>query len=147
MNDDDEVQVDGSEDTTLALDNNVVLSKPKEDSKVVDKRLKPSVVSSPLKQPEVKVIEDEDVDDIKKSQLLSCVSEIKAPNELSQPRIKRRRLLSSAVHNRHHTAKEPGVKFPFSPVYKRTRSFHKKTLPTSSLTIQQKSSVQSSGKG
>ena len=118
----------------------------KEDSE----RLKPMVINSPLRQSNFnnKVMKDEDRDGKKKS--FTCLNKSKKitnPNELSQPRTKRRRVLSSAVHDGCRTAKETDTKSPFSPVYKRTRSFHKKTLPISGLTIQQKSSVLDSEKG
>lgn len=130
---------------TVLTPDNVEL---KEDSE----RLKPMMINSPLKQSNCnnKVTKGEDRDE--KKQSYTCLnkskkSEITNPNELSQPRTKRRRVLSSAVHNGCHTAKETDTKFPFSPIYKRTRSFHKKTLPNNGLTIQQKSSMPGIEKG
>ena len=141
---DGRVQVHRSKHTVLTPDN-VALNELKEDS---DEKLKPSIINSPLKQNKFndKVMKGKDKDE-KNQSLSKCKkSEIKNPNELSQPRTKRRRLLSSAAHN-SCAAKETDTRFPFSPVYKKTRSFHMKTLPTSSLTIQQKSSMLGSEKG
>ena len=135
---------------TVLTPDNYVLNELKEDS---DKRLKPSIINSLLKQNQFNdKVKGEDMDEIKKKQSLSKnkigeirnSNEMKNPNELSQPRTKRRRVLSSAVHNSCRTTKETD---PFSPVYKRTRSFHRKTLPISSLTIQQKSSTLGNEKG
>lgn len=139
----------------LTLTPDVVVSKePKEDSKPIDERLNPVIINSPVKQTKFKdkAMKSKNVDDIKRDQPLTSLSKdkmhkIKSTNELSQPRIKRRRVLSSAVHNNSCTTKELDTKFPFSPVYKRTRSFYKKTLPISNLTIQQKTSMQSSETG
>ena len=134
-----------NEDTVLTPDKSDIVEL-KEDCE----RLKPMVINSLQNNFNNKVTKGEDRDG--KKQSFTCLSkskksEIMNPNELSQPRTKRRRVLSSAVHGSCRTAKEMETKFPFTPVYKRTRSFHKKTLPTSSLTIQQKSSMLGSEKG
>ena len=138
--------MDRTECTPLPPD--IVISKKlKEDNKPTDKVLKPIIIKSPVKQRKFKnkIMKNERS---KEDQSLSLsrnkLCEIKNPNELSQPRIKRRRVLSSAVHNSHSdcATKELDINFPFSPIYKRTRSFHKKTLPISNLAIQQKITMQ-----
>ena len=142
------VQVDRREHAPLPP--NVVISlKLKEDYKSTEKVLNPTTINSPVKQRKFK----NKVMKIERSKedhpLRNRLCEIKTPNELSQPKIKRRRVLSSAVHSSHNNCatKELDFKSPFSPVYKRTRSFHKKTLPISNLAIQQKSSMQDDKEG
>ena len=130
----------------------VVSKKLKEDNKPTDKVLNPTIIKSPVKQKKFrnKIMKNERS---KEDQSLSLsrnkLCEIKNPNELSQPRIKRRRVLSSTVNNNRSdcATKELDINFPFSPIYKRTRSFHKKTLPISNLAIQQKTTVQEEEKG
>jgi len=133
-------------DSTVLIPD-VVSAERKEDSISIDKESKLTVHSSPLKQTkfESEVMKTRDIGEIKKNQPLRYLStnkvyETKSLHELSQPRIKRRRVLSKDIY---HTAKESD-KFPFSPIYKRTRSFHKKTLPVSSLTVHHKDSQQGS---
>ena len=125
----------------------VIANDAKENSKPSPKRLKSGIVYSPIKFKD-KVLKNGDVSDQPLSCLSNKVNEIKNPHELSQPRTKRRRVLSSDADDSCLVAKESDIKFPFSPVYKRTRSFHKKNLPISGLTVQQKYSVSNtSGKG
>ena len=162
----DKVQASKSEHTILSLSDDeskedrklvdkklqpsiygVISSKPKEDVNAIDERLAPSKGHLPLGQSN-EYMKNEDLDDAKKNQPLSFSREARKLKNLSEwrnPRGKRRRVLSSDVHN-SCTAKEAVTKFPFSPVYKRTRSFHK-TLPISNLTVQQKFSMKGNGVG
>lgn len=134
------LQVDRKEHISLSP-NRVILQKLKEDNKPTDKVLNPTTINSSVKQRKLqkKVIKSERSKE--DHPLRNRLCEIKTTDELSQPKIKRRRVLSSAVHSSHDncTTKEFDFKFPFSPIYKRTRSFHKKTLPFSNLAIQQNS--------
>ena len=128
----------------------IISTEVKEDSKSIDSRSKSATINSPLKQIKNAIVEGENMDEVKKNQPLSCLNnnkiicETKNQHELSQPRIKRRRTLHSGVHNKG-IAKESDIMFPFSPVYKRTRSFHKNTS-VSNLTVYQKNSVKDSAK-
>lgn len=122
----------------------IVSSNKLKDSKLTDKRLRPDINSS-IKQNKFKdrVVKSECMDAIKRDQSITTSNKNETGeiilDELSQPKIKRRRVLSSTVHNSWST-KESDTKFPFSPIYKRTRSFHKKSLPISKLIVQQKNS-------
>lgn len=145
------VDDDGVEpDSTVLTPDVIVSTEKKEDSISIDKESKAAGFSSPLKRTKFKskITKGRNMDEIKRNQPLSCLStnkvyETKNPHELSQPRIKRRRVLSSDIHNSCHTAKKSD-KFPFSPIYKRTRSFHKKAFPVSGLTVQHKDPQQGS---
>lgn len=146
---DDGVQQVHRTEHTVLKPNIAVLKETKEDRTPIDRRLNPAIINSPVKQTKLKdkVRKSKGMDEAERDQLLSSLNkkthEIRNPNELSQPRIKRRRVLSNAVHN-SCTAQQLDANFPFSPIYKRTRSFHKKALPISNLTIQQKCSRQGS---
>lgn len=139
---DDGLQMDRKRHTVLTPDT-VVSNEANENILPTDNRLKSTIINSPLKQ--TKFMDDVMKDGSNSDQSLTCLTnKIKNPPDLNQPRRKRRRVLSSDIYK---TLKEPDAKFPFSPIYKRTRSFHKKLLPTSSLAIRQKSSVQDREKG
>ena len=127
----------------------VTSTESEEDSKAIDKRLALSTAYLPSGQTD-EFMKNKELDVPEKDQPLSFSRETRKFKNLSEfrkPRAKRRRILSSNVHSSCCSAKEATTKFPFSPVYKRTRSFQKKTLPISDLTVWQKSSMEGIGVG